>query len=320
MAEHRSGDRNRDRSSSIFPDDDFEPSRRSGPDPRMSGRNHGSGRSDGDERGFLSRAGDEIRSWLGDDEAERRREQDARRWEQEHGTSGPYRGGGHEDQWTGRQPERSRSSGGGQDHYSNRSQLRPNMAGPGGYGQDDPGRGHGQSTRGGASGGWGEQPDFRSGPGMGQGFGKSGQSIGQSGQSFGQSFGQSGRSFGGAPHDETYRRWREQQIAQLDAEYEDYCRHRQQQFEQEFSSFRQTRQGSAQMSAGQAGSPGSGGQGSGGYASGERQMDAGSGTSGQQNAGSISTGSGNASAETASTGSSNPEADAASGTRSSRKS
>lgn len=40
-----------------------------------------SGRSDygrGEERGFLSRAGDEVRSWLGDDAAERRRRQDAR--------------------------------------------------------------------------------------------------------------------------------------------------------------------------------------------------------------------------------------------------
>ncbi|KEY97519.1 hypothetical protein AI27_18345, partial [Sphingomonas sp. BHC-A] len=31
---------------------------------------------DPDERGFLDRAGDEIRSWFGDEEAERRREYD----------------------------------------------------------------------------------------------------------------------------------------------------------------------------------------------------------------------------------------------------
>jgi hypothetical protein len=34
---------------------------------------------DRDERGFLDRAGDEVRSWFGDDEAERRREMDRRR-------------------------------------------------------------------------------------------------------------------------------------------------------------------------------------------------------------------------------------------------
>lgn len=33
---------------------------------------------DYDDRGFIARAGDEVRSWFGDDEAERRREQDAR--------------------------------------------------------------------------------------------------------------------------------------------------------------------------------------------------------------------------------------------------
>ena len=32
----------------------------------------------GDERGFFERAGDEISSWFGDDEAERRREMDER--------------------------------------------------------------------------------------------------------------------------------------------------------------------------------------------------------------------------------------------------
>ncbi len=34
--------------------------------------------NDQDDRGFLQRAGDEVRSWFGDEEAERRREQDAR--------------------------------------------------------------------------------------------------------------------------------------------------------------------------------------------------------------------------------------------------
>jgi hypothetical protein len=41
-----------------------------------------------DDRGFLDRAGDEVRSWFGDDEAQRRRERDQRRWEQEQRMSG----------------------------------------------------------------------------------------------------------------------------------------------------------------------------------------------------------------------------------------
>lgn len=44
-----------------------------------------SGREDGD-RDFFARAGDEVRSWFGDEEAERRRERDARYDEQRYGS------------------------------------------------------------------------------------------------------------------------------------------------------------------------------------------------------------------------------------------
>lgn len=40
---------------------------------------------DYDERGFIARAGDEVRSWFGDEEAERRREADARQDERSYG-------------------------------------------------------------------------------------------------------------------------------------------------------------------------------------------------------------------------------------------
>jgi hypothetical protein len=56
------------------------------------GREQGRGGSGGygrdDDRGFLDRAGDELRSWFGDDEAQRRREADQRRWEQEQRMTG----------------------------------------------------------------------------------------------------------------------------------------------------------------------------------------------------------------------------------------
>ena len=45
-----------------------------------------------DERGFFERAGDEIASWFGDDEAERRRHQDQQRPEREGGWSSLERG------------------------------------------------------------------------------------------------------------------------------------------------------------------------------------------------------------------------------------
>ncbi|QFU17256.1 BON domain-containing protein [Microvirga thermotolerans] len=43
----------------------------------------------GEERGFLERAGDEIRSWFGDEEADRRRDMDVRRAEQHFRGRGP---------------------------------------------------------------------------------------------------------------------------------------------------------------------------------------------------------------------------------------
>lgn len=44
---------------------------------------------DYEDRGFFDRAGDEIRSWFGDDEAERRREWDERYMARDHGGYGP---------------------------------------------------------------------------------------------------------------------------------------------------------------------------------------------------------------------------------------
>ena len=41
-----------------------------------------------DERGFFERAGDEVASWFGDDEAERRRQMDRMRDEREHRSRG----------------------------------------------------------------------------------------------------------------------------------------------------------------------------------------------------------------------------------------
>jgi hypothetical protein len=48
----------------------------------------GGGYGRDDDRGFLDRAGDEVRSWFGDDEAQRRREADQRRWEHEQRMTG----------------------------------------------------------------------------------------------------------------------------------------------------------------------------------------------------------------------------------------
>ena len=58
-------------------------------DSRNDGRGYGRQPQgyDYDDRGFIARAGDEVRSWFGDDEAERRREADARYDERSYGNS-----------------------------------------------------------------------------------------------------------------------------------------------------------------------------------------------------------------------------------------
>ena len=62
-----------------------------------------------------------------------------------------------------------------------------------------------------------------------------------------QSFGGSnewreGRSSFRSHPDDHYRSWRDRQIQSLDRDYEDYCREREQQFHQDFDSWRQNRQ------------------------------------------------------------------------------
>ncbi len=77
------GDDRDDRNRSVFGDDrgqDRGYSRSSGREQdRFGSSAFGRGsRDDGEERGFFERAGDEVRSWFGDDDAERRRDRDMR--------------------------------------------------------------------------------------------------------------------------------------------------------------------------------------------------------------------------------------------------
>jgi hypothetical protein len=67
---------------------------------RWNERERGSYRAgyEDEDRGFFERAGDEVRSWFGDDEAQRRRELDERRWARERGSAG---GRDNDTGWTG---------------------------------------------------------------------------------------------------------------------------------------------------------------------------------------------------------------------------
>ena len=197
-------------------------------DQRGSGGGRDNGQDDG--RGFFERAGDEVRSWFGDEEAERRRERD--------------------------------------------------------MGRDPSGRAFASRDNGGRADLGGSEGRSRYGAG---GFG-------------GASFGQDRGAFGGrrSQWDDNYRRWRDQQIAQLDREYEEYCLECQDQFEQDFSSWRTSR-----LTQGGTGSASdtTGGSSGGAILKGSRSESSG-GTGGAETAGATTSAGGTASATESSTGSS----------------
>lgn len=149
----------RHRSQSIFSDEG------SGGRSRNGEPSYGRGRDE--DRGFFERAGEEIRSWFGDDN--------------DRGEHSRY----------GSDRDRYNSDRGRYD--SNRSYGRRETAGVESWGQannldDDRSRRTGSHT------------------------------------------------------DDHYRTWRERQMAELDRDYEDYCRERQQQFDSDFSTWRSQRQ------------------------------------------------------------------------------
>ena len=104
----------------------------------------------------------------------------------------------------------------------------------------------GQRGRGGQ--GWSERSSY----GRGQsGFG--GETYRSNRSGGGDHGGEAGSYFrreqSGTSHfDENYRRWRDQEIAKLDREYEEYCRERQQRFESDFHGWRESRRGKASES------------------------------------------------------------------------
>ncbi len=118
---------------------------------------------------------------------------------------GPSRGGG---EWRS-MSDRDRSS------FGDRSSSR---------GQD-----HAQS--------WGEANRGQSNRDRGTDDGSLGYSSGMSGSLGG--FGNQ-TSFGSG-QDDHYRSWRDRQLAELDRDYDDYCREREQQFHSDFDSWRRSR-------------------------------------------------------------------------------
>jgi hypothetical protein len=215
-----------------------------------SGWGGGPGRGPGGDgdRGFFERAGEEVRSWFGSDDDDRR----------DRGDRGYGRGGGRED---GRRREQERGSGGrgGQDHeggsYGWMSGGWGNQAGES-WNRDRPGvREEGEDREGWFSASQGGERGNRWGGSEGRGGDRDptgfGGLIGASG------YGGSGSYRGGGEsqvpidhrglHDPHYSEWRRRQIEDLDRDYDEYRREHQSKFEQEFGNWRSKRQSQRQM-------------------------------------------------------------------------
>jgi hypothetical protein len=201
----------------------------------------------GDDRGFFERAGDEVRSWFGDDEAERRREMDERSWERERAM-----GGGGSDRG------RSDRSGGGWGNQTGDSWRRDRpgeWSGPGGEGEWGTGRREeifGDDRFQGGTSGFGGYPDHgrrfdRIDPGSVGTHGAHPMSSPVGGGAGGYSSARSAAILSGGLHDPHYSEWRGRQLDEFDRDYEDYRREHQSKFEQEFSAFRSKRQGQRQQ-------------------------------------------------------------------------
>ncbi|HEX2803020.1 MAG TPA: DUF2171 domain-containing protein [Sphingomicrobium sp.] len=231
---------------------------------RESGRHFDHDRGRRDERGFFERAGDEVASWFGDEEAERRRREDERRdrmdrergfgrdWDRDRYT---YRGQGRdfdrERDWD-RNRGSSRAMGwssGDRDHRSSRSRSGQDYERMGYAGYD-----HDFSSRGGFAGT--STPDYMSptgpsfgyggtfGAGTSSGYGSGGwgsEFEGRDRDRYARSERDDSRFTGNRDNDRHYHSWRQRQLDELDRDYDQYCRERQERFESDFGSWRQNR-------------------------------------------------------------------------------
>ncbi|MFL6758777.1 DUF2171 domain-containing protein [Sphingomonas sp.] len=182
-----------------------------------------------DDRGFFERAGDEVASWFGDDEAERRRREDRMRDEREGGygprldTSSRDRGFDRDRNWN---DNRGPFAGGGSSDSDYNRGWRREPFGAGDRDQDrfrDRGRDYrpmtGDYSRARSDSEWDLDP-YRSTSRAGT----------------------SDWSDRSRHEDPNYRSWRDRHLSELDRDYDDYRREHQSKFESDFGSWRERRQ------------------------------------------------------------------------------
>jgi hypothetical protein len=229
-----------------------------------------------DERGFWDRASDEVASWFGDDDAERRRTRDTRRDE---------RMGRSDRGWTGSSGDRDYDRGYGRDFDHDRFSYGSDQSSFGGSRSDrDFNDDRGVFNRGGSSDrdyGRGSRRDLnetqgrdgnrefdrnrdrsyrpmtgdysRGEPESNQFFAASGFGGSERDRDFERSHTPSGRdddrrtSLAESHRDERdfdphYNSWRDRHMSDLDRDYDDYRRENQSRFESDFASWREKRQ------------------------------------------------------------------------------
>jgi hypothetical protein len=231
-------------------------------------RDHSSGRGR-DERGFWDRAGDEVASWFGDDDAERRRREDRSRDERDRGRgfgSGSNRSdyqayGRDYDRGYGRDFDRDRRErergwgdkfrtsdrGGFSDRDYNRN-WRGETSRDRDWNDRNRERGYRPMT-----GDYGRASDYESEQFFAaSGYGRGEPRLGEDRRDDDRSQSPYGRdetrrtSFAGSrDHDRDfdphYRSWRDRHMSDLDRDYDDYRRENQSRFESDFGSWRERR-------------------------------------------------------------------------------
>jgi hypothetical protein len=204
-------------------------------DDRDFRRERGFSDRDRDERGWFERAGDEIASWFGDEEAERRRRRDdpdrfGGHLRNEDDVRGYYRERGRERFSTDRDRDSDRGRAFMSDEDFSRFERSPRWRDEG-YRRPYTGRATGRQDFG---------PDRHREPyrPMAGDYGRGSDERMERGGSF----------YGvGAPHDRHYGEWRARQLDELDRDYEDYARENRSRFEDDFSNWRERRQSKRQL-------------------------------------------------------------------------
>jgi hypothetical protein len=181
-----------------------------------------------EERGFFERAGDEVASWFGDEDAERRRREDQRMMDRERGYGRDWRGesspGGY---FGGREEERGRFTGRGRDWDRGRFDRDEDRFRSSGWTGRERERGYRPMT-----GDYGRE-----------GFGR------ERGWQESEPYGRDEyrrTTFAGSPdlsrdYDPHYHSWRQRHLSDLDRDYDEYRRENQSRFESDFGSWRERR-------------------------------------------------------------------------------